>query len=59
MHQNLNQTRQAMKFVEVADRQFFGNVNDFIRFGDAPITSHFCIVGMLGIYGADKIMFTN
>jgi hypothetical protein len=33
-----------MKFVEVVDRQFVGNVNEFIRFGGAPIQSHFCIV---------------
>jgi len=48
-----------MKFVEVVDRQFLGNVNEFIRFGDTPIQSHVCIVGMLGINAADQIMFTN
>ena len=48
-----------MKFVEVVDRQFVGNVNEFIRFGDAPIQSHLCIVDMFGINPADKIMLTD
>jgi hypothetical protein len=48
-----------MKFVEVVDRQIVGNVNEFIRFGDASIQSQFCIVDMFGINPADKIMLTD
>ena len=51
--------KHMMKFVEVVDRQFVGNVNEFIRFGDVPIQSHFCIVDMFGINPADKIMLTD
>ncbi|MEG3988124.1 hypothetical protein QUA54_15715 [Microcoleus sp. MOSTC5] len=35
-----------MKFVEAVDRPFVENVNEFFRFGNAPIQSHICIIGI-------------